>query len=353
MHSHGGGGQTKGSGTEQSHKTVPELQLEIRSLRSGLDALSTRLDKQAALIAAQAERLEHIEGSMPTIVPGATGSAQDSNPKGKSKGYMGPKGSKDSLAKGKKGQARPPPILEALTAERAQSLPDKVSHDGGPVAYQLSLGTPWRTFGPHEETFEWHTAGKDAVDDDAKSAAKALLQAYADEHSIPLYGRSMIRIALKQRGFWISYRGGVAYAAHTHHSQPSRNLPSPRISTDSDNTESYTDEADDLSSATKGSDYIPLFSPMVDELQHNAFCTLFDLHSCPRVQELFQRLDPMGVPYQEWWTKMVTTRPLTHWRQTLRAIGTPIQRVVNADADGLGALFLHHIGHDGAYHEHY
>ena len=39
---------------------------------------------------------------MPTIVPGATGSAQDSNPKGKSKGYMGPKGSKDSLAKGKK-----------------------------------------------------------------------------------------------------------------------------------------------------------------------------------------------------------------------------------------------------------
>ena len=102
MHSHGGGGQTKGSGTEQSHKTVPELQLEIRSLRSGLDALSTRLDKQAALIAAQAERLEHIEGSMPTIVPGATGSAQDSNPKGKSKGYMGPKGSKDRLAKGKK-----------------------------------------------------------------------------------------------------------------------------------------------------------------------------------------------------------------------------------------------------------
>ena len=122
-----------------------------------------------------------------------------------------------------------------------------MSHDGGPVAYQLSLGTPWRTFGPHEETFEWHTAGKDAVDDDAKSAAKALLQAYADEHSIPLSGRSMIRIALKQRGFWISYRGGVAYAAHTHQPQTpqaSRNLSSPRISTDSDNTESYTDEAD-------------------------------------------------------------------------------------------------------------
>ena len=215
---------------------------------------------------------------------------------------------------------------------------------------------PWRTFGPHEETFEWHTAGKDAVADDTKLAAKALLQAYADEHSIPLSGRSMIRIALKQRGFWISYRGGVAYAAHTHQPQTpqaNRNLPSPRISTDSDNTESYTDEADDLSSATNGSDYIPLFSSMVDEQQHNAFCTLFGLHSCPGVQELFPRLDPMGVPYQEWWTKMVTTRPLTRWRQTLRATGTPMQRVVNADADGLGALFLYHIDHDGVYHEHY
>ena len=223
---------------------MPELQLEIRSLRSGLETLSTRLDQQAALIAAQAERLAHMENSMPSAGASTTSRAQDHNPKGKSKGYMGSKGSKDKRAKGKKGQASPSTVSDMFTAERARSLPDKASQEGGPVAYQISLGMPWRTFGPNEETFEWHTAGKNAVANVAKAAAKALLQAYADEHSIPLSGRSMIRIALKHRGFWISYRGGVAYAAHTHHSQPSRNLPSPRISTDSDNTESYTDEAD-------------------------------------------------------------------------------------------------------------
>ena len=60
---------------------------------------------------------------------------------------------------------------------------------------------------------------------------------------------------------------------------------------------------------------IPLFSPMVDELQHNAFCTLFDLHSCPRVQERFQPLDLTGIPFQAWWSKMVVTRPLDQWKR--------------------------------------
>ena len=160
MHSHGDDGPSTGSGTAQGHQTVPELQLEIRSLRSGLEILSTRLDQQAALIAAQAERLAHIENSMPSTGASATSRAQDYNPKGKSKGYMGSKGSKDKRAKGKKGQASPSTVSDMFTAERARSLPDKASQEGGPVAYQISLGMPWRTFGPNEETFEWHTAGK-------------------------------------------------------------------------------------------------------------------------------------------------------------------------------------------------
>ena len=121
----------------------------------------------------------------------------------------------------------------------------------------------------------------------------------------------------------------------------------PQANFDSEPTDSSID-----SPATNDSDHIPLLSPMVDELHHKAFCTLFDLQSCPRVQELFQCLDLTGIPYQEWWSKMITTRPLTQWRHKLRAIGTPIQQVVNADADRLGALFFHHIGLDGAYHEH-
>ena len=58
MHSHGSGDDTKGSDTDQSHQTEPELQSEVRSIRSDLDALTTRLDKQAALLAAQAAKLE-------------------------------------------------------------------------------------------------------------------------------------------------------------------------------------------------------------------------------------------------------------------------------------------------------
>ena len=367
MHSHGSGEDTNGSGTEQRHQTEPELQSEVRSIRSDLDALTTRLDKQAAQLAAQAAKIETIVSSTSTIATGAKSSAQYPSTKGKSKGYMGPtgahlpdvcaqKGSKGVIAKGRIGKANPSPMTEVLTVERAQGLPHTVSHEGGPVAYQLALGMPWRTFGPNGETFEWNNAGKDAVDDDAKSAAKALLQTYADEHRIPLYGRSMTRIALKQRGFWISFRGGVAHAANStppQTPQSRRGLASQQTSSDSETTDSHTDEADDLSSATKGSDYIPLLSPMVDESQHQAFCTLFDLHFCPRVQEQFQYLDPMGTPYQEWWSKMFTTRTLTQWRQKLRAVGTPIQQVVNADADRLGALFFHHIGIDGAYHDHY
>ena len=90
---------------------------------------------------------------------------------------------------------------------------------------------------------------------------------------------------------------------------------------------------------------------MVDELQHNAFCTLFDLHSCPRVQERFQPLDLTGIPFQAWWSKMVVTRPLDQWKQKLQDIGTPSQQVEDADEYCLGMLFLHHIGFDGGYYE--
>ena len=89
---------------------------------------------------------------------------------------------------------------------------------------------------------------------------------------------------------------------------------------------------------------------MVNMMQHHAFCTLFNLHSCPHVQERFKALDLTRVPYQEWWATMVTTRTLAQWRITLWDSGAKLPQVEVADENCLGMIFFHHIGFDGLYH---
>lgn len=101
--------------------------------------------------------------------------------------------------------------LGVLTVERAQSLPRTMLLNDNLVAFQLCLGTPWRAFGPGGETFNWEAADTNSVSDNVKSHAKALLQAYAKEHDIPVFGQSFVRIAVKQGDFWVSLKGGVAH----------------------------------------------------------------------------------------------------------------------------------------------
>ena len=102
--------------------------------------------------------------------------------------------------------------------------------------------------------------------------------------------------------------------------------------------------------ACEDNEPFPLFSPMVNMMQHHAFCTLFDLHSCPQVEERFKDLDLTCVPYQKWWATMVTTRTLAKWRMTLWKSGAELSQVEEADEHGLGMLFFHHMGFDGRYH---
>ena len=64
MHSHGSGEDTKGTGTGQRNPTESELQSEVKKIRVDLDALTTKVDKQAVLLANQVIRTANIASSI-------------------------------------------------------------------------------------------------------------------------------------------------------------------------------------------------------------------------------------------------------------------------------------------------
>ena len=67
MCSHGSSEDSKGTGTGQRYPTEFELQTEVKKIRFDLDALTTKVDNQAVLLANQVARTASIASSISNI----------------------------------------------------------------------------------------------------------------------------------------------------------------------------------------------------------------------------------------------------------------------------------------------
>ena len=96
---------------------------------------------------------------------------------------------------------------------------------------------------------------------------------------------------------------------------------------------------------------VPLFSPYVDKLQHDAFCRLFKLRLRGTAKDLSRSLNLQGIPFQDWWNQIAPTGSVMLWQIKLWAHGSvPIELVKNAEVDYIGKLLFHHMDLDGVYH---
>ena len=95
---------------------------------------------------------------------------------------------------------------------------------------------------------------------------------------------------------------------------------------------------------------VPLFSPYVDKLQHDAFCRLFKLRPCGTVKDLSRSLNLQGIPFQDWWNQIAPTGSIMLWQIKLWAHGSPKELVKDAEADYIGKLLFQHMDLDGNYH---
>ena len=76
MTSHGSGEDKSGIGPEQQHSTDLELQSEVKKIRVDLDALTTKVDKQAVLLANQVVRTANIASSISKVAKETHATAQ-------------------------------------------------------------------------------------------------------------------------------------------------------------------------------------------------------------------------------------------------------------------------------------
>ena len=76
MFSHGSGEDKRGTGTGQRYSTESELQSEVKKIRFDLDALTTKVDKQAVLLANQVARTANIANSIALIAKETHATAQ-------------------------------------------------------------------------------------------------------------------------------------------------------------------------------------------------------------------------------------------------------------------------------------
>ena len=76
MHNHGSGEDKKGKGTGQRYSTESELQSEVKKIRFDLDALTTKVDKQAVLLANQVARTANLASSISKIAKETNATAQ-------------------------------------------------------------------------------------------------------------------------------------------------------------------------------------------------------------------------------------------------------------------------------------
>ncbi|CAE7569453.1 unnamed protein product [Symbiodinium sp. CCMP2456] len=98
------------------------------------------------------------------------------------------------------------PIPEAL--EHPEELPATAA-TGEQVAFQVNAGTPWQFVG--ESTFfRWELQDRNSVAEQDKTEVREILQAYAEEHGIPLRGPEGIKLALRRGRHWVSYAGGIS-----------------------------------------------------------------------------------------------------------------------------------------------
>ena len=95
----------------------------------------------------------------------------------------------------------------------------------------------------------------------------------------------------------------------------------------------------------------PLFSPMVDKVQHDAICGLINMHANEKAHELSKSLDPTGSPYKDWWPNMAALRSTAQWQNKLRALGMPEQQVEEADKEQIGNFLFQHFDSEGNYHQ--
>ena len=76
MLSPGSGEDTKCTGTGQRNPTESELQSEVKKIRVDLDALTTKVDKQAVLLANQVVRTANIASSISNVAKETHATAQ-------------------------------------------------------------------------------------------------------------------------------------------------------------------------------------------------------------------------------------------------------------------------------------
>ncbi|CAE7884939.1 unnamed protein product [Symbiodinium microadriaticum] len=99
------------------------------------------------------------------------------------------------------------PIPEAL--EHPEELPATAA-TGEQVAFQVNAGTPWQFVGEESTCFRWELQDRNSVTEQDKTEVREILQAYAEEHGIPLRGPEGIKLALRRGRHWVSYAGGIS-----------------------------------------------------------------------------------------------------------------------------------------------
>ena len=122
-------------------------------------------------------------------------------------GFSNGGGKAGGKAGGKTREKGSVPIPEAL--ERPEELP-ATAGTGEQVAFQVNAGTPWQFVGEESTFFRWELQDRNSVAEQDKTEIREILQAYAEEHGIPLRGPEGIKLALRRGRHWVSYAGGIS-----------------------------------------------------------------------------------------------------------------------------------------------
>ena len=105
-----------------------------------------------------------------------------------------------------------------------QKLPGTVDDGEGhhlPVAFQATMGTPWTRLDTLPAQLTWQTADRNSVPRNIKMMVTKLLEAYAQDHGVPLNGGGSVKLAVQvdsglwqdqaRTPYWVSWARGTSF----------------------------------------------------------------------------------------------------------------------------------------------